>query len=460
MKIILIYYQILDVKINKLFDSNNEKNNTNNILQNTNDNIQNKNLDINNSNNENTNFDKGNSNVNKKSSFNNRKSVKNLVIKNDVNVSNTLPKLINNGITFRRLNLYKKSNYFNSLDPKNKNNIFNFKPLNSDLNNVNYNNKNMKVSLKIKRPHSPTFGNKFSKFRKTNFNTKTIYSINYNVPSNFYQATHCKDHKLWEKAIKDELNNLYNNNIMDFVPFVPKGKTIITTRWEKLVARGFNQKFGIDFELTFSPTLNIDCLKLIFSLSAKFKWPIYQLDIKAAYLNANLDKEIYTTIPPGDTNFGRGYWKLNKALYGLKQSGRQWYITISTFLIEQGFYQLSSEKCLFKRIKNGKLVCLIAGPIDFILGIKVENYNFTYKISQIHFINNILHKFNVNNMKKVTTPCVGDNKISENKEPFDKTTYKSAIRMLIYLSKCTRPDIAFAVNKAARNSENPTISDW
>eukprot|EP00833_Pecoramyces_ruminatium_P001431 jgi/Orpsp1_1/1175463/evm.model.c7180000054002.1 len=497
----------LDIKINKLFDSNNEENNTNNILQNTNDNIQNKNLDINNSNNENTNFDKGNSNVNKKSSFNNRKSVKNLVIKNDVNVSNTLPKLINKGITFRRLNLYKKSNYFNSLDPNNKNNIFNFKPLNSDLNNVNYNNKNIKVSLKIKRPHSPTFGNKFSKFRKTNFNTKTIYSINYNVPSNFYQATHCKDHKLWEKAIKDELNNLYNNNIMDFVPFVPKGKTIITTRWvfackfdsngniikfkARLVARGFNQKFGIDFELTFSPTLNIDCLKLIFSLSAKFKWPIYQLDIKAAYLNANLDKEIYTTIPPGDTNFGRGYWKLNKALYGLKQSGRQWYITISTFLIEQGFHQLSSEKCLFKRIKNGKLVCLIglyvddmvitgnineikyivnrikykyniskAGPIDFILGIKVENYNFTYKISQIHFINNILHKFNVNNMKKVTTPCVGDNKISENKEPFDKTTYKSAIGMLIYLSKCTRPDIAFAVNKAARNSENPTVSDW
>eukprot|EP00833_Pecoramyces_ruminatium_P014940 jgi/Orpsp1_1/1188972/evm.model.d7180000068605.1 len=327
----------LDIKINKLFDSNNEENNTNNILQNTNDNIQNKNLDINNSNNENINIDKGNSNVNKKSSFNNRKSVKNLVIKNDVNVSNT--------------------------------------------------------------PHSPTFGNKFSKFRKTNFNTKTIYSINYNVPSNFYQATHCKDHKLWEKAIKDELNNLYNNNIMDFVPFVPKGKTIITTRWvfackfdsngniikfkARLVARGFNQKFGIDFELTFSPTLNIDCLKLIFSLSAKFKWPIYQLDIKAAYLNANLDKEIYTTIPPGDTNFGRGYWKLNKALYGLKQSGRQWYITISTFLIEQGFHQLSSEKCLFKRIKNGKLVCLIGLYVDDMVITELKTNIIYQKLDQL-----------------------------------------------------------------------------
>ena len=225
---------------------------------------------------------------------------------------------------------------------------------------------------------------------------------------------------------------------MTFVPFVPKGKTIITTRWvfacksdsegnitkwkARLVARGFNQKYGIDFELTFSPILNIDCLKLIFSLSAKFHWPIHQLDIKAAYLNADLDKDIYTTIPPGDTNFGRGYWKLNKALYGLKQSGRQWYITISSFLINQGFKQLTSEKCLFKRIVNNKLVCLIglyvddmvitgeikeikciinkiknnfkiskSGPIDFILGIKVENNNFNYKISQIHFINNILY---------------------------------------------------------------------
>jgi len=54
----------------------------------------------------------------------------------------------------------------------------------------------------------------------------------------------------------------------------------------------------------------------------------------------------------------------------------------------------------------------------------------------------------------------GRYKISENKQVFDKTTYKSAIGMLIFLSKCTRPDIAFAVNKAARNSESPTVSDW
>ena len=127
---------------------------------------------------------------------------------------------------------------------------------------------------------------------------------------------------------------------MTLVHFVPHDKTLISTKWvfsnkkdsnnniikrkARIVASGFKQKEGIDYELTYSPTLNIDCLKLIFALVAKFSWNIYQLDIKAAYLNSELDKEIYTTIPPGDTNFGRGYWRLNKALYGLKQSGRQW----------------------------------------------------------------------------------------------------------------------------------------
>jgi len=99
-------------------------------------------------------------------------------------------------------------------------------------------------------------------------------------------------------------------------------------------------------------------------------------------------------------------------------------------------------------------------PINYILGIKIEKNNFNYSISQKHFINIILNKFNINNMKKVTTPCVGDNIISENNDPYDKTTYKSAIGMLIFLSKATRPDISFAVHKAARNSENPTITDW
>ena len=70
-----------------------------------------------------------------------------------------------------------------------------------------------------------------------------------------------------------------------------------------------------------------------------------------------------------------------------------------------------------------------------------------------------MERFNIIENMKRNTPCVGDNLKSENTNPFDKSTYKSAIDMLIFLSRCTRPDKAFAVHKA-RKAKEPTISDW
>ena len=88
-----------------------------------------------------------------------------------------------------------------------------------------------------------------------------------------------------------------------------------------------------------------------------------------------------------------------------------------------------------------------------------KEIKYSYIISQKNFINNV--KFNIDNTKKWKTPsCTSDNKILENNKPFDKTIYKSLIGSIINLSKCTRPDIAFAVNIALRKCENPSISDW
>ena len=156
------------------------------------------------------------------------------------------------------------------------------------------------------------------------------------------------------------------------------GEYIITKRKARLVARGFRQRRGIDYDLTYSPTLNTDTLKLIFSLVAKYKWPIQQLDIKAAYLNADLDKEIYMSIPTGDPNFGRGWWKLNKALYRLKQSGRQWNKTLSKLIIKTGYTQLITEKCIFvKKNEKGDVLIIIGVYVDNIVitGIKIEIQN-------------------------------------------------------------------------------------
>ena len=495
---------------NKNFSETNIKNNiststTNNILQSKN--LSNSNYyNFPSSSQGNTMFNRNNiisSYIDKKFPFNGRRSVKELHIDNQ-NSFNTNP--------FNRINLPHHRSNFHFKNNKNFENgnidyLFSNNQYKIRKNNFLHDNNHFNFNFHKRSLSDDLTPSQSQKFRRSNFNSKIIASLENFVPQSFFQATNCKDHVLWEKAIDNELDNLYTNKIMTFVNTIPDGKKPIPSKWvyalktdglghvikhkARFVAKGFIQKYGIDYEMTFSPTLNIDCLKLLIALAAKFKWDILQLDIKAAYLNANLDKDIYVKIPPGDPNFGRGYWKLNKALYGLKQSGRQWYKTISKFLIEQGMEQLKSESCVFKKVINRKLVCIIglyvddmivtgekeeinkifnkiknkfkiskSGPIDYLLGIKVENNNKTYSLSQTQFINNILKKFNINNQRVRRTPCVGDNTKSENNQPFDKTKYKSAIGMLIYLSKCTRPDIAFSVNKAARNSENPTVSDW
>jgi len=176
----------------------------------------------------------------------------------------------------------------------------------------------------------------------------------------------------------------------------------------------------------------------------------------------------------------------------LKQSGRQWNKTLSKFLIKNRYTQLITEKCIFvKKNEKGDVLVIIGVYVDgmvitgikieiqntiniiknnfkiskseqinYILGIEVKKIDNKYIISQVNYINKILENFNIKYTRKVGTPCVADNIKGENNKPFDRTVYKSAIGMLIYLSKCTRPDISFSVHKAARNSENPIITDW
>jgi len=107
-------------------------------------------------------------------------------------------------------------------------------------------------------------------------------------------------------------------------------------------------------------------------------------------------------------------------------------------------------KSFINKIKN-KYKISKYGPAKYILGINIEKHNSSYYIHQENFIDNLLINFKINNLRKTNTPCTGNNNISENKEPFDSTVYKSALGSLIYLAKCTRPDISFSVHKAAKN---------
>jgi len=138
-----------------------------------------------------------------------------------------------------------------------------------------------------------------------------ILNIKTNIPTTYQQAINSPESEEWKEAIDDELKNMYDNNVMKVVKNIPADANIIGTKWvfaekdkkkkkARLVALGCQQIAGEDFIETYSPTVQADSLRLTVAIASKFNWDLKQLDIKAAYLNADLEEKIYTKIPYGD----------------------------------------------------------------------------------------------------------------------------------------------------------------
>lgn len=146
----------------------------------------------------------------------------------------------------------------------------------------------------------------------------------------------------WEKAMIDEITALMKNSTWDLVP-KPNDVDIITCKWvyklkkaadgsiarhkARLVARGFSQQYGLDYEDTFSPVAKMVTVRTIISLAANKGWPLLQFDVKNAFLYGELDRDIYMEQPLGfvSEKFPKHVCRLKKALYGLKQAPRAWY---------------------------------------------------------------------------------------------------------------------------------------
>lgn len=130
----------------------------------------------------------------------------------------------------------------------------------------------------------------------------------------------------------------------------------------RLVAKGFLQKAGLDYSEVFAPVARTETIRLVLAF-ANFKgWPLFQLDVKSAFLNGPLEEEVYVTQPPGFEIKGREdkVYRLKKALYGLKQAPRAWNKRIDSFLVQQGFNKCSVEYGVYVRMKGVKmlLICL------------------------------------------------------------------------------------------------------
>ena len=221
----------------------------------------------------------------------------------------------------------------------------------------------------------------------------------------------------------------------------------------------------------------INSIKMVLAIAALRILEVHQIDVNIAFLNGELDDEIYMEQPKGFSTLGqeRKVCKLVKSLYGLKQSQKEWDGKFDNVMISQGFkinecdnyvYVKDREHgyvivCLYindmlifgsddkmiistKNMLNSRFGIKGMGLADVILGIKILRMSYGLILSQSHYVDNILGKFDKDNSRIARTPVDVTIHLSKNKgESVSQVEYSRVIGSLMYLMGCIRPDKAY-----------------
>ncbi|GKF20856.1 retrovirus-related pol polyprotein from transposon TNT 1-94 [Tanacetum coccineum] len=257
----------------------------------------------------------------------------------------------------------------------------------------------------------------------------------------------------------------------------------------RLVAHGYRQEKGIDFEESFALVTRLEAIRIFLTFAAHMNMVVYQMDVKTAFLNGNLWEEVYVSQPDGfvDPDNPNHVYKLKKALYRLKQAPRAWYDMLSSFLISQDFSKGSVYPTLFI-CKEGKALLLVQVYVDDIIfvastpelcdlfakitcskfkmlmmgkiGLQISQSPRGIFINQSKYAFESLNKYGFDSCDLVDTPMVEKSKLDEDKEgkAVDPSHYRGMIDTLIYLT-ASRPDLQFAICMCARYQARPTEKD-
>ena len=205
-------------------------------------------------------------------------------------------------------------------------------------------------------------------------------------PGTINEALNGKRSDQWKEAMKSEYSFLIKNDTWELVP-PPEGKNIVGSRWvlkvkrnedgsidrfkARLVAQGYSQVKGVDYEEVFSPVARYTSMRSLLALANTQDLEIHQMDVKTAFLNGSLDCEIYMSQPEGfvDPDRPNHVCKLKKSIYGLKQSARCWNSTLDEYLKSVGYSKSKADECIYvKSLKEAN------GHISFvILGVYVDD---------------------------------------------------------------------------------------
>ncbi|GJV15238.1 retrovirus-related pol polyprotein from transposon TNT 1-94 [Tanacetum coccineum] len=210
-------------------------------------------------------------------------------------------------------------------------------------------------------------------------------------PKNFKSAI---TEDCWFQAMQDEIHEFDRLQVWELVP-QPDCVMIIALKWiykvkldeygdvlknkTRLVAKGYRQEEGIDFEESFALVLCIEAIRIFIANAASKNMTIYQMDVKTAFLNGELKEEVYVSQPEGfvDPDHPTHVYRLKKALYGLKQAPRAWYDTLSRFLLDNKFSKGAVDPTLFSQ-KTGKHILLVQIYVDDIIFASTDLKHVTY----------------------------------------------------------------------------------
>ncbi|GJX53539.1 retrovirus-related pol polyprotein from transposon TNT 1-94 [Tanacetum coccineum] len=252
----------------------------------------------------------------------------------------------------------------------------------------------------------------------------------------------------------------------------------------RLVAKGYRQEAGIDFEESFAPVARLEAIRLFIANAASQDMTIFQMDVKTAFLNGELNEVVYVSQPKGfvDPGLPTHVYRLKKALYGLKQAPHAWYDKLSRFFMSTGFSKGVVDPTLFTR-KTGKHILLVQiyvddiifasikpktceifanemsstfkmsmmGQMSFFLGLQISQNPRGVFINQSKYALEILKKYGLDSSASVDTPMVEKMKLDEDRQGklVNPTRFHGMVGSLMYLS-ASRPDIVFAVCMCAR----------
>ncbi|KAG8097902.1 hypothetical protein GUJ93_ZPchr0013g34364 [Zizania palustris] len=325
-------------------------------------------------------------------------------------------------------------------------------------------------------------------------------------PTSFQEAY---EHAPWRKAMQTEMDAIEENGTWHLTE-APAGHRPIGLKWvfktkkdatgkvikhkARLVAKGYVQQQGVDFDEVFAPVARLESVRLLLAYAAGQGWSIHHMDVKSAFLNGELQEEVYVTQPPGFTVAGDEdkVLRLSKALYGLRQAPRAWYAKLDAALLGLGFHRSESEHAVYMRggglHNQHKLIVGVyvddliitgvditelkqfkkemqntfqmadLGLLNYYLGLEVRQDGSGVSVNQKAYALKILATAGMEGCNPSSTPMENRLKLSKSSTAplIDPTQYRRIVGALRYLVN-TRPDLAYAVGYVSRFMEKPTV---